>query len=167
MSKLRGGTTAIDVNASSGAYVSVTSTIPARKVTIQEDETVAVKQGLTYQLPNDGFTATYTLDPGVALVLGNTLGQQGSGLAPVLGIPAQQTAPSAYAAGTTYSIGNTVTSGGLSYVSIQDSNTGNTPASSPTYWTVFTQFNLRAADTYLKVRSATTTVTKVKVLEEE
>jgi hypothetical protein len=43
-------------------------------------------------------------------------------------------APLAYASGTTYAINTTVTSGGIYYVSLQDSNTGHTPASSPTWW---------------------------------
>ena len=41
---------------------------------------------------------------------------------------------SAYAAGTTYAAGDYVASGGLAYVSRVASNTGHTPASSPTYW---------------------------------
>ncbi len=40
----------------------------------------------------------------------------------------------AYAGGTTYAIGDLVTSGGIVYWSIQAGNVGHTPASSPTYW---------------------------------
>lgn len=40
----------------------------------------------------------------------------------------------AYAAGTTYATGNKVISAGRVYRSLVDSNTGNTPASSPTQW---------------------------------
>src|ERR1700688_1320955 len=40
----------------------------------------------------------------------------------------------AYAGGTTYGIGQNVISGGLPYTSLVDNNTGNTPASSPTFW---------------------------------
>ena len=40
----------------------------------------------------------------------------------------------AYAAGTTYDEGDYVTSGGKYYISLLGSNTGNTPASSATYW---------------------------------
>lgn len=39
-----------------------------------------------------------------------------------------------YAAGTTYAAGDIVASSGINYKSLQSSNTGNTPASSPTYW---------------------------------
>lgn len=42
----------------------------------------------------------------------------------------------AYAAGTTYAKNDGVTDLGTSYVSLQDTNTGNTPASSPTYWEI-------------------------------
>src|SRR5262249_37189938 len=41
---------------------------------------------------------------------------------------------SAYSSGTTYSIGSRVSSGGVYYVSLQNSNTGNTRASSPSFW---------------------------------
>lgn len=40
----------------------------------------------------------------------------------------------AYAAGTTYAQGDEVSDAGLLYVSLVSSNTGHTPASSPTYW---------------------------------
>ena len=42
----------------------------------------------------------------------------------------------AYAGGTTYPAGVTVTSSGLDYISLVDGNVGNTPASSPTYWSL-------------------------------
>lgn len=40
----------------------------------------------------------------------------------------------AYSAGTTYSMYQLVVSSGVMYYSLQDGNTGNTPASSPTFW---------------------------------
>lgn len=40
----------------------------------------------------------------------------------------------AYAGGTTYSKGQTVVDGGIFYVSLQDANTGHTPASSAAWW---------------------------------
>ena len=43
-------------------------------------------------------------------------------------------AQGAYGAGTTYVIGNVVTSSSIVYISLVGSNTGNTPASSPTKW---------------------------------
>lgn len=42
----------------------------------------------------------------------------------------------AYAAGTTYSAGQVVVSSSVYYISLVNSNTGNTPASSPTQWAV-------------------------------
>lgn len=42
--------------------------------------------------------------------------------------------PPAYAAGTTYSKFQPVISAGISYYSLQDANTGHTPAASPTWW---------------------------------
>lgn len=45
--------------------------------------------------------------------------------------------PTAYAGGTTYSQGNLVTSGGTTYYSLINSNTGNTPVSSPSDWAPF------------------------------
>lgn len=43
-------------------------------------------------------------------------------------------APSTYNASATYAKGDCVTDGGTDYVSLQDTNTGHTPGSSPTYW---------------------------------
>ena len=40
--------------------------------------------------------------------------------------------PAAYNGGTTYAIGDMASSGGINYYSLQASNTGHTPASSPT-----------------------------------
>lgn len=40
----------------------------------------------------------------------------------------------AYAAGTTYAASDFVSSGGKPYVSLQANNTGNDPATSPTWW---------------------------------
>lgn len=44
------------------------------------------------------------------------------------------TGAAAYDAGTSYAKDQFVTSGGLQYISLQGSNLGNTPASSPTFW---------------------------------
>ena len=77
-----------------------------------------------------------------------------------------ETPPAAYAGGTTYALGNTVstgTTGGIITVweSLQNANTGNTPASSPTWWkqlnTTYAAYDVAA--TYAagdKVLSATT-----------
>lgn len=42
--------------------------------------------------------------------------------------------PGAYAGGTTYGLGQQVFSAGVAYQSLQNGNTGNTPATSPTWW---------------------------------
>ncbi len=42
--------------------------------------------------------------------------------------------PQAYVAATVYSLNQMVTSGGLTYLSLQSANTGNTVATSPTWW---------------------------------
>lgn len=42
----------------------------------------------------------------------------------------------AYNSGTTYAVGDAVSSGGSSYISLVASNTGNAPASSPSQWAV-------------------------------
>jgi hypothetical protein len=52
-----------------------------------------------------------------------------------------ETAPAAYNAGTAYALGNTVSVSGANnsfivYESLQNANTGHTPASSPTWWKV-------------------------------
>ena len=49
-----------------------------------------------------------------------------------------------YAAGTTYALGDVRTYSSEFYISIQGSNTGNTPSSTPTYWSklkIFQEFN--------------------------
>jgi len=47
-----------------------------------------------------------------------------------------------YVAGTTYSADDAIHYDGSAYVSLQDSNTGNTPNSSPTYWEKFAEGGL-------------------------
>ena len=49
-------------------------------------------------------------------------------------IALQIEADAAYAGGTTYATDDTVIDGGIHYISLQDSNTGNTPASSAEHW---------------------------------
>lgn len=53
----------------------------------------------------------------------------------------QALAPAAYNAGTAYAVGDRVTSSGIVYACIQ-AGTGQTPASSPLYWTAITQYSL-------------------------
>jgi hypothetical protein len=50
-----------------------------------------------------------------------------------------------YNAGTTYSVGQAVNFAGVAYTSLQNSNTGNTPNTSPTFWG---PFNWNAGTTY-------------------
>ncbi len=47
----------------------------------------------------------------------------------------------AWSVATTYAKGDTVNSGGIAYVSLQNANTANTPVSSPTFWRVFAYNN--------------------------
>lgn len=54
----------------------------------------------------------------------------------------------AWASGSTYVVGNSVTSGGIVYDSIQAANTGNTPATSPTFWRLAPQCTTRGAPSY-------------------
>ena len=51
-----------------------------------------------------------------------------------LGASLLQGSPAAYNAGTTYAVGQLVSSAGVNYYSRVNNNTGNTPASSPTQW---------------------------------
>lgn len=48
--------------------------------------------------------------------------------------PVNVAGAAAYAGGTTYAKGAFVTSASIQYISLQDANTGHTPASSPTWW---------------------------------
>src|SRR5437867_4986419 len=80
------------LNNNSGAFTSIVSTIPARRVEIREDES-ASPQGLQYQKSDDNFASIYTVGtPGgpdqPQIVLGN-LAAQGGGHGPLLGLPAQ------------------------------------------------------------------------------
>lgn len=60
-----------------------------------------------------------------------------------------------YSAGTTYSIGESVESSGKYYVSLVNSNTGNTPASSPSQWS---EVNIQAVSlSTIEVNSLTGT----------
>lgn len=54
-----------------------------------------------------------------------------------IGIGTSSVEYSAYNAGTTYDSGDYVSYSGAVYVSLQGSNTGNTPGSSPSYWSVY------------------------------
>lgn len=87
--------TLVALNGSAGAFVSVPATIAARYVRIREDE-AATAQGLAYKLPNDNFTATFTVgvpsSPNLPQIeLGSLVAIQDGGGA-VLGQPAQNTA---------------------------------------------------------------------------
>ncbi len=57
---------------------------------------------------------------------------RGAGLATAPGLGSA----GAYDAGTTYAKGDVVTSGGSGWISLADGNTGNDPATSPTWWTL-------------------------------
>lgn len=55
--------------------------------------------------------------------------------------------PATYNAGTTYAVNNVVNSSGSWYVSLVNANVGNTPASSPTQWALWTSVG-RAQNLY-------------------
>ena len=96
-------TTLYTMNASGGAFTAIPATIPARRVEVREDESVA-PQGLIYQKPDDNFTATYTVGtpagPDQAqIVLGNVIANAGRHGA-LLGVPAGNSGGSAIPAST-------------------------------------------------------------------
>ena len=97
-------TTLYSLNNNAGAFTSIPSTIPARRVEVREDEAVT-PQGLQYQKPDDNFTATYNVGSPAGpdqpqIVLGNVVAH-GHGYGPLLGVPAQSTGGSTIPA-TTY-----------------------------------------------------------------
>lgn len=55
---------------------------------------------------------------------------------------------SAYSSGTVYSTDSLVTSSGVLYISRQSSNSGNTPSSSPTFWTAISNAMFYAQNGY-------------------
>lgn len=77
------------------------------------------------------FAATTFTAVGPSLLSGKATCTTGTETAPGAG-----TRDGAYAAGTTYSAGDYVISGGIPYVSLQGSNAAHTPANSPTWWAV-------------------------------
>lgn len=85
-------TSLISLNNSSGAFTSITASIPARRVEIREDESV-IPQGLQYQKPDDNFVTTYVCGtPGSPdqpqIAMGNVVGNL-KGFGPVLAMPDQ------------------------------------------------------------------------------
>lgn len=78
----------IAVNGNAGAFVSLSSSIPARKVVIDEDPVNGTQQGLNYQLASENFAVTHQLAAGEQLVLGNTVAH-GNAQGSVLGWPAR------------------------------------------------------------------------------
>jgi hypothetical protein len=87
-------TSLYNINNNAGAFTSIPSTIPARRVEIREDESVT-PQGLQYQKPDDNFTNTYQCGVPAGpdqpqIVLGNVIAHQGR-YGALLGLPAQST----------------------------------------------------------------------------
>ena len=87
-------TTLYNLNNNAGAFTSIPSTIPARRVEIREDESVPV-QGLQYQKPEDGFTQAFVCGIPAGpdqpqIVLGNVVAH-GNAYGQLLGLPAQNT----------------------------------------------------------------------------
>jgi hypothetical protein len=97
-------TTLYSLNSNAGAFTSIPSTIPARRVEVREDES-GTAQGLQYQKPDDNFTNTYNVGTPAGpdqpqIVLGNVVAH-GHGRGQILGLPAQTTGGSTIPA-TTY-----------------------------------------------------------------
>jgi hypothetical protein len=82
-------TTLYSLNSNAGAFTSIPSTIPARRVEVREDES-GTAQGLQYQKPDDNFTNTYSVGT-----------PAGPDQRQILGLPAQTTGGSTIPA-TTY-----------------------------------------------------------------
>jgi hypothetical protein len=89
---LRGGTNAVSINGSAGAWTAITCTQSTRRVQIQEDPSNNPLQGFQFQLVKDGYAYTYEIPAGGSYVIGDTLGVQGSGEAPTQGVPEQNAA---------------------------------------------------------------------------
>ena len=85
---------------------------------------------------NDGKCNWMFLHPGfgIALITAYTSATAVTATA-VTRLPDAMVGASAYAAGTTYAAAAQVYDGLIAYVSLAGSNTGHTPASSPTWWT--------------------------------
>lgn len=89
----------------------------------------------------------YSTEIAYVLVLGDRFIRFSSGGAEV--------APSAtaYGAATTYALDQYVTSGGITYRSLQAANTGNTPATSPTWWVADTGLQITTPWTAAQIRA--------------
>lgn len=157
------------LNGSGGAFTAISSTMPARRVEIMEDDSVTA-QGLAAKFPSDNFTQAYDYASGSQpIILGDVVANQdNAGM--VLGYPAQPPAqPAAYNGGTTYQPGNTVlyadaNSVTRSYTCLVANTVGIAPGVNAN-WTITP--NWRAADTYVQLRSMTATPTTVRIVEFE
>lgn len=97
-------TTLYTLNNSAGAFLTIPSIIPARRVEIREDESVTA-QGLQYQKPEDNFTATFVCGTPAGpdqpqIVLGNVVAHA-HGYGALVGVPSFTTGGSTVPA-TTY-----------------------------------------------------------------
>lgn len=142
---------------SDGSFVSIPIVKACSYMRITEvpkgDGTPPNFQGILYKLADDSYTQQYQTIPGGEIDLGNALGISGSGIVPLLGLPAQNVPPT-YAGGTTYGLADTVTYSGLYYVSRVAGNVGHQPDVSPTQWQAFLAGNIRAGDIPIKCASA-------------
>lgn len=76
------------LNGSAGAYISIPATQWCRRVEVSEDD-AAANTGFTYTLPDDNFTAVYSVAAAhEPLVLAHPV-LAGIGVGPLLGAPAQ------------------------------------------------------------------------------
>ena len=92
MSTIRGGTNAVSINGSAGAWTAITCTQSTRRVQIQEDPNNSPLNGFQFQLASEGYAYTHDVPAGGKEEFGDTLGIQGSGQAPTVGVPEQNAA---------------------------------------------------------------------------
>jgi hypothetical protein len=78
----------IALNGSGGAYVSILATVMATYWEAMEDEGTTT-QGITVQVPNDGFATTNTFSFGSQPVAAYNPHKYDGGRGPLLGMPAQ------------------------------------------------------------------------------
>jgi hypothetical protein len=106
MSTLRGGTNAIAINGSGGAYTSIKAKQTTSTVTIQEDPSNNPLQGFVFQLAKDNYAYTYTIPSGGSFMIQESRAIDGSGQACWVGVPEQNLANGVgafnYAAPTEY-----------------------------------------------------------------
>lgn len=144
-------TTVKEITCNAGGYTDIALTVPCRHASIEEvtgADSGALNLGyLDVKRIEDNFATNHYVAPGTTLEFGNQIAE-GNAFGPLLG-DGGQVIPAAYAGGTTYAKGDRVLYSGVAYVSLQDSNVGNTPGYTA-YWTP--DPNYRAATVIAKIQ---------------